>query len=51
MSEHYIYQELGQGALEPLQPTEKKLAAAVLFIGLALLGGLFVLSRHFPLGG
>jgi hypothetical protein len=50
MNDQHLFQELGTAALEPLQPSEKKLIGAVLFIGLSLLGTLFVVSRYFPLG-
>lgn len=49
MPEHYLHQELSNTALEPLQPTEKKLIGAVLFVGLVVLGALFFVHRYFPL--
>ncbi|MFJ3045676.1 hypothetical protein ACIPEN_07605 [Herbaspirillum chlorophenolicum] len=51
MTDHYLHQELGPIAIEPLQPTERKLIGAIFFLGLALLGGLFFLQRCFPLAG
>ncbi|MBP0597981.1 hypothetical protein J8I26_07715 [Herbaspirillum sp. LeCh32-8] len=51
MNDPNLFQELGALALEPMQPTEKKLVAAIFFIGLALLGALFFLQRAFPLAG
>ncbi|NUU03675.1 hypothetical protein [Herbaspirillum robiniae] len=49
MNDPHLFQELGTPALEPMQPTEKKLIGAVFFIGLALLGALFFLQRYIPL--
>jgi len=49
MNDQPLFQELGASALEPLQPSEKKLIAAVLFIGLSLLGTLFFINRYFSL--
>ncbi|MCA1325537.1 hypothetical protein [Herbaspirillum sp. alder98] len=50
MNDQHLFQELGTAALEPLQPSEKKMIGAVLFIGLGLLGTLFFINRYFPLG-
>ena len=50
MNDHHLFQELGTAVLEPLQPSEKKVIGAVLFIGLSLLGALFFVNRYFPLG-
>ncbi|WP_167331818.1 hypothetical protein [Herbaspirillum frisingense] len=51
MQDHHIYQELGSLALEPLQPSERKLIGTIFLFGLALLGPLFLLQRWLPLGG
>ncbi len=50
MNEPYIYQELGNLSLEPLQPGERKLIGAIFLFGLALLGALYFLQRWLPLG-
>ncbi|WDZ94821.1 hypothetical protein Herbaro_15170 [Herbaspirillum sp. WKF16] len=51
MNDPQLFQELGTLALEPMQPTDKKLIAAVFFVGLALLGALFFVQRWLPLAG
>ncbi|KAF1048027.1 MAG: hypothetical protein GAK35_00447 [Herbaspirillum frisingense] len=51
MNDPHLYQELGSLALEPMQPTDSKLIAAIFFVGLALLGALFFVQRWMPLAG
>ncbi|MFJ3055413.1 hypothetical protein [Herbaspirillum sp. NPDC087042] len=50
MNDPHIYQELGNLALEPLQPSDRKLIGFIFLFGLALLGALFFLQRWLPLG-
>ncbi|HTB41441.1 MAG TPA: hypothetical protein VK777_30400 [Reyranella sp.] len=44
-----LKEELSSDAVEPLLPIEKKLIGWSLGIGVALLIGLFVLNRLFPI--